>query len=187
MNKFPALILSTVAFSFSGAALAGSDSGFYIGGSLGSAEVDYSDNLPDFGDISFDDTDTGYKVFAGYNFGWVPLVNLAIEGAYVDFGSHDGEIAEVTGNKIESNGWTAFGLAGVDLGPIGLFAKAGMFLWDSDVKSEFGDTSDSGTDPAYGIGAKIQLGSIAVRAEWELFELDRVDIDYFSVGASYTF
>lgn len=183
MRTLPALLISTAALSFSNLALAGSDSGLYLGASLGSAGMDYSENDPDIGDISFDDSDSAYKVFAGYNLGIVPFLNLAVEGAYVDFGSHEGEIAEATGNKIDSNGWSAFGLAGFDLGPVGIFGKAGFIAWDSELNGD----SESGTDPAYGLGAKIQLGSIAVRAEYELFELEELDIDYFSVGAAYTF
>ena len=186
MKKLPSLLTFAAAVSFSGLAFAGSDSGFYLGASLGAANVDYSEN-DDGVEIEFDDTDTGYKYFVGYNLGIVPFLNLAVEGGYVDLGSVEGEIANITGNKIEANGWTAYGVGGFDLGPIGLFAKVGYFSWESDLKTRFGDDSESGTDPAFGIGGKIQLGSIAVRAEYEMFDLEDVDIDYASVGVSYTF
>ncbi len=157
----------------SGIAVAGSESGLYVGGSLGTVSQDIST-----ADVSFDDDDTGYKIFAGYNLGLIPLIDLAIEGSYVDLG-------KVTSSEFssETTAWTAFGLAGFKLGPIGLFGKLGMIAWDS--KSSGGD--DSGSDPAYGVGASIQLGSIALRAEYELFETDSIDIDYFSVGAAWTF
>lgn len=185
MKTLSKLLAFAAATTFSGIALAGSDSGLYLGASLGSAAVDYSDGD---NDVEFDDTDTGYKVFAGYNFGLIPFLNLAVEGGYIDLGSVEGEIANITGNKIDANGWTAYGVGGFDFGPIGLFAKAGYFAWDSDIKTNFGgDESESGTDPAFGLGAKIQLGSIAVRAEYEMFDLDEVDIDYASVGVSFTF
>ncbi len=166
---------------------AGSDSGLYIGGSIGSADVDYSESSPDFGDVSFDSDDTGYKVFGGYNFGIVPFLNLAAELSYVDFGSQESLVAGVTGNRLDVNAFTLAGLLGFDLGPVGVFAKAGFARWDADLKSGFGNGSESGSDPLYGLGAKIQLGSIAVRAEYEMYDLDNVEIDYFSLGASYTF
>ena len=180
------LVLSLVGLP--SVAAAGSDSGFYIGGSIGSAKLDYQDEDPDFGDVDFDDSDTGYKIFAGYNIGLLPLVDLAVEGAYVDFGSQDGAINNVSGNSVEVDAWTGAGLAGVNLGPIGLFGKVGFVRWDGDIKSStLGNGSDSGTDPLYGVGVKFQLFSFQVRAEYELFDLGDIDIDYFSVGAAYTF
>jgi len=187
MTTTKTLIMSALMMGASSWAVAGSDSGFYAGGSLGTASVDYSENDPDIGEVNFDDDDSAYKVFAGYNFGLVPFLNIAVEGAYADFGSQEGEIANVPGFSIDSTAWAGFGLVGFDLGPIGLFAKAGMFSWDVDFDTPLGSVSESGTDPAYGLGAKIQLGSIAVRGEYELFDLDGIDIDYFSVGASFTF
>lgn len=184
MKNYPSLLALAVAVSFPCLSYAGSDSGIYVGASLGTAEVDYSDGESN---VEFDDSDTGYKFYAGYNFGLIPFLNLAVEGGYMDLGSVEGEIAAVTGNKIEANGWSAYGVGGFDLGPIGLFAKVGYFAWDADFKTFQGDDSDSGTDPAFGLGAKFQLGSFALRAEYEVFDLDEVDIDYISVGAAYTF
>lgn len=171
-----------------GLALAGSDTGFYIGGSVGTAEVDYSDNDPDLGnfDIDFNDDDNAYKVFAGYNFGLVPLLNLGVEAAYINFGKYEDEVANVKG-KVELDAVTFNGLVGFNLGPVGLFGKAGVVNWDGDFKSSLGNVSESGTDPMYGVGAKVQLGSFAVRAEYEMFDLDNFDVDYYSIGASYTF
>ncbi len=169
-------------------ASAGSDSGVYIGGSVGTAEVDYSDEDPDFGnfDIDFNDDDNAYKVFAGYNFGLVPFLNLSVEASYIDFGKYEDEIANVKG-KVELDAVTLTGLVGFNLGPVGVFGKAGVANWDGDFKSTVGDASESGTDPVYGIGAKVQLGSFAVRAEYEMFDLDDFEVDYYSIGASYTF
>lgn len=168
----------------SGVAYAGSDSGVYVGASLGSAQLNYDEDDPDYGKIDFDDDDAGYKIFAGYNFGLVPLVDLAVEGAYVDFGNFSGDIGGVGGNDIDVTGWTGAGLAGFKLGPVGLFGKVGVINWDSDADI-IGD--DDGTDPLYGVGARITLFSFQVRAEYERYDLDNFDIDYFSVGAAYTF
>lgn len=188
MRRSANLLLSLAMCGMSGIALAGSDSGFYLGGSVGTAEVDYSDNDPDFGnfDIDFKDDDNAYKAFAGYNFGLVPLLNLGVEAAYINFGKYEDEVANVKG-KVELDAVTLSGLVGFNLGPVGLFGKAGLVNWDGDFKSTLGNASESGTDPAYGIGAKIQLGSFAVRAEYEMFDLDDFDVDYYSIGASYTF
>jgi hypothetical protein len=83
-------------------------------------------------------------------------------------------------------GVDAFGLAGVNMGPIMLFGKVGAIRWDGEASGVIsGD--DSGTDAAYGIGLQFQLLSIGIRAEYELFKLDSVDIGLASAGVSYTF
>jgi outer membrane immunogenic protein len=124
----------------------------------------------------------------GYNFGIIPLLDLGIEGSYVDFGTQDGKILNTTGNEIEATAWDAFGVVGLSLGPFGLFAKAGMAAWNVDIDTNnFGNASESGEDPVYGIGAKFQIASFAIRAEYELFAFDDVDMDFYSVGVAYTF
>lgn len=183
MLRITTLALATVLMGSSSLALAGKDSGFYVGGSVGTAQFDLSDDShPDFGDIDFDDSDTSYKIFGGFNFGIIPLVDLAVEAAYIDFGSQDGLVGAVS-SSVDSTGLSASGLAALNFGPFGVFAKMGMVNWDSDI----GEFDESGTDPTYGLGARFQLGSLALRAEYETFELDKADIDFLSVGASFTF
>ncbi|MEQ1802960.1 MAG: outer membrane beta-barrel protein [Gammaproteobacteria bacterium] len=156
---------------------AGGDSGFYIGAGIGQASVDNVDGLG-----SFDADDTAYKLIGGYNFGIVPLVDLSAEIEYVDFGSPADGSAEVDGNAI-----AAFGLAGVNLGPVGLFGKAGAFTWDADASDGTNSVSDDGTDMAYGIGARFHIGSFQIRAEYEIFDVDIADVDLLSASFIYTF
>ncbi|VUD52184.1 hypothetical protein TDB9533_01579 [Thalassocella blandensis] len=182
MKKLTNVIATAVLAMGSIAAHAGSDTGLYIGGSIGQANVELSD-----ADFNFDDSDTGFKVFGGYNFGWIPTLNIAAEVAYVDFGSQEDEVAASVNVNTEFTTLTAQGIVGFDMGPLGLFGKAGLASWDGDLNAFGGSSSESGTDPVYGLGAKIQLGSIAVRAEYEMFDIDESDIDYISVGASITF
>ncbi|WP_041522763.1 outer membrane beta-barrel protein [Gilvimarinus agarilyticus] len=188
MKKLLCTLLATGALSATAFSHAGTESGLYLGGSLGNAEIDYDASFSDFDDIDFKDDDTAYKIFGGYNFGVLPLLDLAVEGGYVDFGTQEQFLNDALGNqKTEVTGWTASGLVGVDLGPVGLFGKAGVITWDGDISNFEFDTSDSGTDAAYGIGAKIQLGSFAVRAEYEIFELDDADMTFYSIGGVVTF
>lgn len=185
MKKFLLICGSVLLLSLSSIAVAGSDSGFYLGGSVGTADHDASFRDGDT-DINFDDDDAGYKIFAGYNFGLVPFIDLAVEGSYVDFGEAGSEILGGNAN-VSVTGWDAFGLAGIKLGTLGLFAKAGAIAWDSETEVLANKLDDSGSDPAYGIGARFQIGSLAVRAEYEVFDVDVADIGYFSVGAAWTF
>lgn len=186
MKRITLSVLAVPLAILSSTVYAGSDSGFYVGASVGSAQIDYTEDDPVVGDIDFDDDDAGYKIFGGYNIGIIPIVDVAVEVAYVDFGTFDGAI-DTTKSELEVDGYTGAALAGVNLGPVGLFLKAGVISWDGDISTAVGGASEDGTDPLYGIGAKFQLSSFQVRAEYELYDLDEIDVDYFSLGAAYTF
>ncbi|MBB3167775.1 porin family protein [Simiduia aestuariiviva] len=181
MKKFLISIFAITGLLGSATSMAGDESGFYVGGSIGTSQLSYSGDGSDF-----DDDDVGYKGFAGYNFGLIPFLNLAVEGSYVDFGTQAGTIANIDVSQT-SSAFMGSALAGVNLGPVGVFAKAGVINWDSDITVDGLKASGSGSDPAYGIGAKFQLLSFQLRAEYERLEIDDADIDMFSVGAAYTF
>lgn len=153
-------------------AVAGSDTGLYIGGGVGDATISEG---------SFDESDTAYKLFGGLNLGLVPFLDLAAEISVVDFGSPSNSTTSV-----DLTGVDGFGLVGFSFGPFGVFGKAGVIRWSSDTKTGKQTISDSGTDAAYGIGARFAIGSFAVRAEYEVFNLD-ADVDMVSVSGVFTF
>ncbi|MEO8445451.1 MAG: outer membrane beta-barrel protein [Gammaproteobacteria bacterium] len=161
--------------------LAGADSGFYVGAGVG--RVSIGDIDIDHTSFNFNGDDTAYKLFAGFNFGVIPLLDLAVEGGYVNFGTpHD------NGLKIDADGFDLFGLVGTNLGPIGIFGKAGAINWDAKASSVLASSSDSGTDPAYGVGLRFQLGSFQVRGEYEMFDISAADnVFLLSASAVYTF
>ena len=167
-SKLSLACLSGLLLASPAAVFAGADSGFYIGAGVGDAGFEVEDS-------NFDDSDTAYKVFGGYNIGFIPLVDFAVEASYVDFGSPSA--------GVDSSSLNAFGLAGLSFGPFGIFAKAGVSNWDT----EAGSVSDSGTDPAYGLGARFAIGSFAVRAEYEVYDFDKADVDMVSVSGVFTF
>jgi len=175
MKKVVVMILGLALLSISGVADAGNKTGPYIGGSLGYATTDVSK-----GSYNFDDNDAGFKIFGGYNFGVIPLLDLAVEGSYVDFGQATSSI-----QKVDVTGWDIFGLAALNLGPIGVFGKVGRIWWNRD--SNINVLDDSGNDMAYGIGARFQVGSFGIRAEYEYFDIDSSDAGMFSAGVSWTF
>jgi len=170
------MLVICLAASFLGmpaAVVAGAESGLYIGVGVGDASVK---------DSNFDASDSAYKVFGGYNIGFIPLVDFAVEASYVDFGK-----PSTSAGSIDVSGYNAFGLAGLSFGPFGIFAKAGMLSWDSDATFGASSTSESGSDPAYGLGARLAIGSFSVRAEYEVYDLDDADLDMVSVSGVYTF
>lgn len=162
------------------------DSGFYFGGAVGRSLVNADIVGPATGPLDFDDGDSAWKAFGGFNIdGFV--IDLAVEGGYVDFGQPADRIA---GNDVQLDltGWDVFGLAGIELGPVGVFAKAGFIDWSADATVNGTRVSgDSGTDPAYGIGVRFSLFSTEVRGEYEYFDIGGIDASLLSLGAAWTF
>lgn len=160
------LVLAAVCLLFVPAAFA--EIGLYAGGSIGNAssEVDVS------GFDALDEDEMGWKVFGGLNFDPI-LFDLATEIGYVDFGSPSNDIG-VGEVEFDLDAVTAFGLLGFDLGPLGVFGKLGLVNWDASTafSGGGGSFSDDSTDPAYGIGARIQLLSLEARVEYEMFDID---------------
>lgn len=189
MKKLTVLIFTIVFLSISNFAFAGKDSGPYIGGSLGNTSMDIAASEAE-GGFSFDDNDMGYKLFAGYNFGLVPMFDIAIEGSYVDFGEVSESVPIVGGVDLGVTAFDLFGVAAYNIGPIGIFGKVGQVWWDGEISSAMGSFDESDNDMAYGIGVRFQFSSIAVRVEYERFEIDSdvdVDLDFISAGISWTF
>ena len=170
------------------------DSGFYVGGSVGTAAIEI--DVPEVPD--FDEDDFAWKVFGGYKFGLLPIVDLGIEGGYVDFGAPSQDVSDTNVGLAASVGADAtafdvFGVVGVGLGPIDVFGKVGLVYWDAGLTASLTDlddpsnnvsesVSDDGSDFAYGIGASLSLGSLEVRGEYELFDIDPADIDGVDVS-----
>lgn len=152
------------------------DSGFYLGAGVGSTSVDLDD---------FSESDTSWKAFGGYIFD-MPVVDFAIEAAYLDFGSQGGELLQVPA-AIDATGFGAFGLAGLDWGLFGIFAKVGYVSWDADLSLGGLSDSDDGTDAGYGVGFRLNFSSIEVRAEYEVFEFDDADVDMATLGVLWRF
>lgn len=169
------------------------DSGFYVGGSVGGAtiEVDFGDTgIPDF-PTEIDEDDTAYKLFAGYKFD-LPGIDLGIEGGYVDFGKPDFgvEVADVAVDvELDPTGFNLWGIAGIEAGPIDLFAKLGYIFWDleASVPGTSVDESDDGADIGYGVGVGFGLGPLQLRGEYEIYDIDDADLSMVSLGIAYQF
>jgi OOP family OmpA-OmpF porin len=144
------------------------DSGFYVGAGIGDFGVDVD---------GFSGSDTGFKVFGGYQF----MKYLGVELEYLDGGT-----VEDFGTEIDVSG---FNLSGMGILPVGekfnLFAKLGMIFWDADVS---GGGSDSGEDFSWGIGAGYSFtDQFGMRLEYQGFEIEDADGDMISLGASWKF
>jgi outer membrane immunogenic protein len=182
-----ASLLGLAVIGLSPAAFA--ESGAFLGASVGTATVsaDVPDPIdPGFADINFDEDDFAWKVYGGY--AWdLPILDLGVELGYFDLGSPSVDFA---GDEfgIGVSGYSAFVLAGVNLGPVGLFIKGGMASWDADLLLAGLRGSESGSDPAYGVGLRLTFGSLEVRGEYEVFDIENADDVYMaSLGLAWRF
>ena len=195
MRKLMVLIVGLCA----GTAVQAADNGVYVGFSLGQASVEDKNEFVsglDTTELELDTDDMGYKALIGVR----PLDWFGVEGSYINFGDQEDEIryslASQPGATFEANQqFQGYGLAGflvgyIPIGPVDLFAKAGLVSWDTKSKLE-GETEwlrEDGEDLAYGVGVQFRLLSLGLRAEYEVFDVDSVeDANLISVGVTYTF
>jgi len=196
---------------------------FYLGGSVGNANVDVQAQTgADVSDVllsdlglsgtvtlssdSLDDTDVGYKIFAGYAFDnyW------AIEAKYGDFGTVS-EVAVASVNVTDGIDTlvgtvtlgadldlTGYGVDFVGSYPVSdtfsVFAKIGYFFYNADgtlnlgftgtdngVASTFSDSGsedDDGSDFSFGLGGDYRFNNMAIRLEWERYRINVFDTDF---------
>ena len=175
------------------AASAAPAQGFYIGGSVGQSDYDDNNAIPDLiTSGSVDGSDTGLKIFGGYQFNQ----HFGLELSWVDLGkaSYSGRFGalNVTGGTLETSG---LNFSAVGTWPLGsnfaLFGKIGFFAWESKASDVTGGLpfsgTEDGTDVSYGIGASFNFTkNLSMRAEWERFKAVG-DIDLLSVGVVFRF
>jgi len=166
---------------------------FYIGGSVGKSDFDDNNAIPDLiTSGSVDGSDTGFKIFGGYQFNQ----NFGVELAWVDLGkaSYSGTFSgiPVTGGSVKTSGLNLSAVGTLPLGSgFALFGKVGFLAWESKANDVTGGAPFSGkadgTDLSLGIGASYDFTkNFGIRAEWERFKAVG-DIDLLSVGVVYKF
>lgn len=170
--------------------------GPYLGAGVGHAEID-NDTLNDLDrwGYSTDDSDTAYKLFAGYQFN----PHFAVEAGYVDFGEFTASSRYESG-ALEVDGFTAalVGKLPIQSG-FGVYAKLGMIAWDSDINVQSNlsgsavniSGSEDGTDPFYGVGLEYVIDHIIMRAELERYDIsdsgEDFETDMMSASLGYRF
>jgi outer membrane immunogenic protein len=156
--------------------------GLYIGAGIGVATVKDEVNTG-----TLDSDDTSYKAFVGWRFDVIPLIDLAVEAAYTDFGRPSQTLA---GQNVQFKltGASLAGLLIFPLGPLDLYGKAGLMSWRSERSEGASSSSGSGSDPFYGAGVGFYIWKIGIRAEYERFQVKDVDrVDMVSVSALFQF
>jgi hypothetical protein len=158
--------------------------GFYIGAGAGAAT--FRENF-DVGKV--ESGDVAYKGFIGWRFDAIPVIDLAVEGAYTDFGQPSqrtapGSSALAANTNIKLRGPSLAGLLILPIGPLDLYGKGGVIDWKAEQSVGGSTTNRSGTDSFYGVGLGVLIGRLGLRAEYERFQikdLDRVDLATVSI------
>ena len=153
--------------------------GLYLGLGIGAATI-----KDDFQTSTFEADDVAYKGFIGWRFDEIPIVDLAVEAAYTNFGKPSQTLGTPAQNvEYQLHGPSLAGLLILPLGPFDLYAKGGMLAWELDRTVGATTSSGSGTDAFYGVGASFYLWKLAFRAEYERFEIKDVDrLEMLSLG-----
>jgi hypothetical protein len=171
MNRKLFAILAAVLFGAISIPQAEAAGGLYLGGGLGQSTI--QDN-----NVSLDASDTAFKAFVGYRFNIIPIIDLAVEGGYTDFGK-----PTQSNVSFKLHGYDAAGLLIFPIGPIDLYGKVGMLSWNAS-----GGGTSSGTDPFYGVGAGFNIWKIGIRAEYERYQIKDTDkVQMYSLNALFMF
>jgi OmpA-OmpF porin, OOP family len=176
----------------SGATVAGAQS-LYIGAAGGATRS----NADCTGTLSCDNSDTGWKAYAGYNIN--PLFGVEVVG--YDMGASNGVIAAPGFNLISGSlKTTGFALAGVVNVPIGMSADliGRVGVGSNKLKVSVtsgnlsGSDSETSTQALWGIGLAFKLSpSLSIRTEIDgtsaTYFGERFDSTLFSLGLSAKF
>lgn len=186
-----------------------SESPFYFGASVGSAN--HSTNITNLtGTATNDETDSGFKVFAGYQL----TNNVSFQLQYSDLGEEvlAGELNDtftvngqlrtiIASDFLAKSAMSSLGVSGLyhfnREGVFQPFVKLGFQQWDisANETSTAGNVSakDDGFDIFYGVGLDVKVkDNISVRAEYEKFNLDSANdstdkIYLATIGLVYNF
>lgn len=158
------------------------DTGLYIGGGLTQSRFDNDDFSID--DIK--DEDNSWKAIIGFR----PSPHFALEGNYVNFGKSQAPATSPGGPfAARAEGFAAFGVGLIPVGPVELYGKVGASRIETKVR--VGTTpvdKDNATQFAYGAGIQFRLGSFGLRAEYEKYDTDGVgDLDLITAGFTFNF
>lgn len=171
--------LITIAALLVGAPALAQDSntdGFYVGFGLGdySTGVDNIDNVDDIDtdNLDFDPDNAARKVFAGWRFNRF----FAVQVDWLDFDRSQAAL-DALNISTESEGLAPSVVGTLPLGPIELFARAGILWYDVSVTSNNGiDVDESDRGPVYGAGIGVTVAKrLNLRLEYEVIDIDNLD------------
>lgn len=157
--------------------------GLYAGAGITRAQVDDI-----FGrDADLRIHDTSWKAFLGFKF---PLIPLGIETDYADLGSQSRSFGFFQSHA-DARAFSAFavGYVPLPLPFIDLYGKAGAARWQLNGNSPgLFELDDNGTQFAWGLGAQAHFSNLAIRFEYEQFDIRNTSgAKLYTLGAAYYF
>ena len=191
----PALValLLGLGFVLAPGAVVAADNGIFLGVAAGDVSSDYDWGLGPQA-IGAAQEDRGFKLIGGVR----PIDALAVEVDYVDFGATAVPIfvacPAVVGfpcpdrASIDTRALQVSVVGLLALPLLDVFGRVGVSRWESDRTVRFTSSrTEEGTDPTFGVGAQVRVGSFALRVEYERFERPSGSVDIASLGFTYTF
>lgn len=157
-----------------GTASAADESGFYLRGLVGQAEVDES---------GFSDEDTVFSIGGGWRF----LPYLSVEGGYNEFGDYDSGSPSA---ELSSDSWELGIAAKIPFADSGFFgqARVGYHWWDIDSRLGTVRASLDGSDPYYGVGVGYDFNpQFGLSLNFERYEIEDFEIDRIGLGGEFRF
>jgi OmpA-OmpF porin, OOP family len=158
---------------------------FYGGVSLGQSSFkDTCDGAAGAG-INCDDSDTGYKIFGGYQIN----PNFGVEVTYADLGKLSISGGGAFG-QVKANG---FGVGVVGTLPVAnnfsVLGRLGIYRGEAKASSNVGvNGKESSTELGFGLGASFAVTpAVDLRGEWEQFQFDGDKVNLLSVGVAMKF
>lgn len=179
MRKHSSMVAGTsllllAATGTAGAAAIKLEDKVYVGAAAGVSNIDDT-----VGGVRFDDDDTGWHAFVGYDFSNA----FGVEAGWVDMGEYnvgatelglDGGTVALTGRMPIVPNWS-------------IYIKGGAFFWETESSTAGVSTDD--IDFLAGAGLRFQVPNnenFGVRAEWTYFD-STPQIDMYSLGLEVRF
>jgi hypothetical protein len=152
----------------------GNAEGLYLGAGLGDFSTDIDDiSDVDEADLDFDADNNAHKLFAGWRFNRF----VALQVDWIDFERSRDARDQLNVFTTRSEGIAPSVVGTLPLGPIELFARAGILWYDLEIDRN--DTSladNSDRDPIFGAGIGFTVARrVNLRAEYEVVEIDGLD------------
>jgi len=160
------------------------DSGFFLGGAVGSASLD-----EDFDGLIVDSSTTSIRLVAGWRFNDY----IAFEGGYHSFGDFEDtlDIGGVpTSVSVKADGWTLGGIASIPVGErFSLFGRVGAFFWDGDAEvNNISVATPEDSNLFLGAGADYAFTEkFSLTGDWTRYELEDAASNVFSMGFQFRF
>jgi len=184
MRKIVIVAALVGAAGVAGVAQAAPD-GLYAGAGITRAQV--TDIFGPNSDLRIDNT--SWKAFLGFK---APLIPLGVETEYADLGSNTRNFGFVQGEAdAKAFGAFAVGWLPVPVPFLDVFGKLGVARWQlngTTTSPTLFHLDDTGTQFAWGVGVQVHLQNVAVRVEYENFNISNTNgARLYTLGASYYF